>query len=231
VRLFLMFMGPWDQGGPWSPTGIDGVHRFLRRVWTVVTDPRGVEPGDPESGRLPAGDTAASVADGLRRQTHRTLKKVTDDHADYHWNTMIAALMELTNRLIRLRGTAVVEEREWDETISLLLLMLAPIAPHISEELWSRRLAASGREWSSIHSERWPQYDETLIAEANVELPVQINGKLRDVVAVPAGLSEIEIEQIVMARDKVRAALEGQDVVRVIQVPGRLVNVVARPRA
>jgi leucyl-tRNA synthetase len=231
VRLFLMFMGPWDQGGPWSPTGIDGVHRFLRRVWTVVTDPRGVEPGDPESGRLPAGDTAASVADALRRQTHRTLKKVTDDHADYHWNTMIAALMELTNRLIRLRGTAVVEEREWDETISLLLLMLAPIAPHISEELWSRRLAASGREWSSIHSERWPQYDETLIAEANVELPVQINGKLRDVVAVPAGLSEIEIEQIVMARDKVRAALEGQDVVRVIQVPGRLVNVVARPRA
>ena len=110
--------------------------------------------------------------------------------------------------------------------------MLAPIAPHISEELWSppsgRDAARSGRR-STARPGR--SYDETLIAEATVELPVQINGKLRDLVSVPAGLSEIEIEQIVMARDKIRAALEGQDVVRVIQVPGRLVNVVARPRA
>ncbi len=231
VRLFLMFMGPWDQGGPWSPTGIDGIYRFLRRVWTVATDPHGVEPGDREGGRLPAGQTAAQVADALRRQAHRTLKKVTDDHADYHWNTMIAALMELTNRLIRLRGTDVVDEPEWDETIKLLLLMLAPIAPHISEELWSRRLAAAGTEWSSIHTHEWPRYDETLIAESTIDLPVQVNGKLRDLVSVPAGLSEIEIEQIVMARDKIRAQIEGQDVVRVIQVPGRLVNVVTRPRA
>ena len=230
VRLFLMFMGPWDQGGPWSPTGIDGVHRFLRRVWTVTTDPRGVEPGDPEGGRLPAAETAGEVADALRRQAHRTLKKVTDDHAEYHWNTMIAALMELTNRLIRLRGTDVVDEPQWDETIRLLLLMLAPIAPHISEELWSRRQAEARAEWSSIHTQQWPRYDETLIAETQIELPVQVNGKLRDVISIPAGLSEIEIEQIVMSRDKVRANLEGQDIVRVIQIPGRLVNVVVRPR-
>jgi leucyl-tRNA synthetase len=231
VRLFLMFMGPWDQGGPWSPTGIDGVHRFLRRVWTVVTDARGVEPGDPEGGRLPAGETATSAADALRRQAHRTLKKVTDDHAAYHWNTMISALMELTNRLIRLRGTDVVDEPEWDETMSLLLLMLAPIAPHISEELWSRRLAAAGAEWSSVHTQVWPRYDETLIAAAQIDVPVQINGKLRDVVSVPNGLSEVEIEQIVMARDKIRRALDGLEIVRVIQIPDRLVNVVARPRA
>jgi leucyl-tRNA synthetase len=229
VRLFLMFMGPWDQGGPWSPTGIDGVHRFLRRVWTVATDPRGVEPGDPEGGKLPAGETAGAVADALQRQAHRTLKKVTDDHADYHWNTMISALMELTNRLIRLRGTDVVDELQWDEAIRLLLLMLAPIAPHMSEELWSRRLAASGAEWSSIHTQAWPPYDESLIALAEVELPIQINGKLRDLVTVPAGLSEIEIEQIVMARDKVQALLAGQQVVRFIQIPGRLVNIVVKP--
>jgi leucyl-tRNA synthetase len=231
VRLFLMFMGPWDQGGPWSPTGIDGVHRFLRRVWTVTTDPRGVEPGDPDSGRLPAGESAATAADALRRQAHRALKKVTDDHAVYHWNTMIATLMELTNRLIRLRGTEVVDEPVWDETIRLLLLMLAPIAPHISEELWSRRLASAGAEWQSVHIQPWPRHDETLIAEAQVDLPVQINGKLRDVVSIPAGLSEVEIEQIVMARDKVRVNLEGLEIVRIIQIPNRLVNVVARPRA
>jgi leucyl-tRNA synthetase len=231
VRLFLMFMGPWDQGGPWSPTGIDGVHRFLRRVWTVVTDPRGIESRGPEGGRLPAGETAASVADALRRQVHRTLKKVTDDHADYHWNTMISALMELTNRLIRLRGTDVVDEPEWDEAMRLVILMLAPIAPHMSEELWSRRLAATGAEWSSVHAEQWPRYDETLIAEAQFELPIQVNGKLRDVVSVPADLSEVEIEQIAMARDKIRALVDGQEIVRVIQVAGRLVNVVTRPRA
>jgi leucyl-tRNA synthetase len=231
VRLFLMFMGPWDQGGPWSPTGIDGIHRFLRRVWTVATDPRGTDTGDSAAGRLPAGQTSGEIADGLRRQAHRTLKKVTDDHADYHWNTMIAALMELTNRLIRLRGTDVVDTPQWDEAIRLLLLMLAPIAPHISEELWARRLAATGAEWSSIHTQSWPEVDETLIAESQIELPIQVNGKLRDVVSVPAGLSEVEIEQIVMARDKVRALLDGQEVVRVIQIPDRLVNVVARPRA
>ena len=144
---------------------------------------------------------------------------------------MIATLMELTNRLIRLRGTDVVDEPEWDETIGLLLLMLAPIAPHISEELWSRRLAATGSEWQSIHVQPWPRYDETLIADDQVELPIQVNGKLRDLVSIPAGLSEVEIEQIVMARDKVRAQLDGQEIVRIIQIPNRLVNVVARPRA
>ena len=231
VRLFLMFMGPWDQGGPWSPTGIEGIHRFLRRVWTVTTEPHAVEPGDADAGKLPAGETAGSVADSLRRQAHRTLKKVTEDHASYHWNTMISALMELTNRLIRLRGTVVVDEPQWDETIRMLLLMLAPIAPHISEELWSKRQAAATEAWSSIHTQSWPAFDETLIAEDQVELPIQVNGKLRDLVQVATGLSEIEVEQIVMARDKIRALVEGQEIVRVIQIPNRLVNVVTRPRA
>jgi leucyl-tRNA synthetase len=130
-----------------------------------------------------------------------------------------------------LRGTEVAGRREWDEAIGLLLLMLAPIAPHISEELWSKRLATAGAEWSSIHTQAWPAFDETVIAESEVELPVQVNGKLRDLVRVPAGLSEIEIEQIVMARDKVRALVDGQEIVRVIQIPNRLVNVVTRPRA
>jgi leucyl-tRNA synthetase len=231
VRLFLMFMGPWEQGGPWSPTGIDGVHRFLRRVWTVTTDPHGVESGDAESGRLPAGETATSAAEGLRRLAHRTLKKVTDDHADYHWNTMISALMELTNRLIRLRGSEVAGMPEWDEAVRLLLLMLAPIAPHISEELWSRRVAAAGAEWSSVHAEEWPRYDESTLKDAEIQLPIQVNGKLRDIVSVPAALSEVEVEQIVMARDKIRAQISGSEVVRIVQVPGRLVNVVVRPRA
>jgi leucyl-tRNA synthetase len=219
VRLFLMFMGPWDQGGPWSPTGIEGVHRFLRRLWTVA---------------LSSYSTTQAVtdeqADGLRRFAHRTLKKVTDDHATFHWNTMISALMELTNELTRLRGTPVAETEEWDEAVRLLLLMLAPLAPHIAEELWSRRLTAAGEEWSSIHTQRWPEYDPALVATDEIELPIQVNGKLRDTVRVPVSLSEADTEQIVLARDKVRAHLDGADLVRVVHVPGRLVNVVTRPR-
>ncbi|MGI8928486.1 MAG: leucine--tRNA ligase [Candidatus Limnocylindrales bacterium] len=220
IRLFLMFMGPWDQGGPWSPTGIDGVHRFLRRVWTVVLDPKADGASDPPEG---------AEADELRRHAHRTLAKVTDDHEDFHWNTMISALMELTNHMFRVRGTALVNGPEWDEAVRLLLLMLAPIAPHISEELWSRRAATRGEQWTSVHSSRWPEFSADLVAMDQIELPIQVNGKLRDVVTVPAGLSEIEIEQIVMSRDKVKAQIEGHEIVRVIHVPGRLVNIVIRP--
>jgi leucyl-tRNA synthetase len=230
VRLFLMFMGPWDQGGPWSGTGIEGVHRFLRRVWAVATDPAGREQGDADGGRLTAGQTAQSAAEELRRATHRTIKKVTEDHDTFHWNTMISALMELTNRLTRLGGTEVVTRPEWDEAVRSLVLMLAPLAPHFAEELWSRRLAAAGERWRSVHTESWPEFLPELVTSDEIELPIQVNGRLRDVVTIPAGLSEVEIEQIVMARDKVRAYLEGNEVVRVVQVPGRLANVVTKPR-
>jgi leucyl-tRNA synthetase len=229
VRLFLMFMGPWDQGGPWSPTGIEGVHRFLRRVWAVALAPTDSTAADAVAGAAAPGTD--EQADGLRRLAHRTLKKVTDDHATFHWNTMISALMELTNELTRLRGSSVVRSPAWDEAVRLLLLMLAPIAPHIAEELWSRRLVAAGEEWSSIHTERWPSYVPELVAADEIELPVQVNGKLRDTVSVPVSLSESEIEQIVLARAKIRAHLEGATLVRVVHVPGRLVNLVTRPRS
>jgi leucyl-tRNA synthetase len=224
IRLFLMFMGPWDQGGPWSPTGIDGVNRFLRRVWTVVLDSTVRGGTDSAAG----ADSAAEAAD-LRRHAHRTLAKVTEDHADFHWNTMISALMELTTHMFRVRGTPVVSTSEWDETVRLLLLMLAPIAPHISEELWSRSGATRGEEWTSVHTQRWPEFLPDLVAMDTIELPIQVNGKLRDVIMVPAGLSEIEIEQMALARDKVKSQIDGSEIVRVIHVPGRLVNVVIRP--
>jgi leucyl-tRNA synthetase len=229
VRLFLMFMGPWDQGGPWSPTGIEGVHRFLRRVWTAVLDPHGTESGDAGA-RGAAGETTDSAADDLRRHAHRTLAKVTEDHAGFRWNTMIAALMELTNHMYRVRGTDVAGGAAWNETIRLLLLMLAPIAPHISEELWSRRLAAAGEPWSSIHTQEWPEYSPELVAEEEIELPIQVNGRLRDVLTVPADLPQADLEERAMASDKVRAQIAGQEIVRIIHVPGRLVNIVTRAK-
>jgi leucyl-tRNA synthetase len=224
VRLFLMFMGPWDQGGPWSPSGIEGVHRFLRRAWTVSLDPHGVESGQSggDSGDVDADERALRVA------AHRALQGVTEDHAGFRWNTMVAKLMELTNTLMRYRGTPAAGTAAWDEATELLLLMLAPIAPHIAEELWSRRLAAAGVMWRSIHAEMWPAFDPTLVVADTIELPVQVNGKLRDLVPMSPGLDQATIEALVLARPKVQANLEGHTVVKIVHVGGRLVNIVIR---
>jgi leucyl-tRNA synthetase len=229
IRLFLMFMGPWDQGGPWSPTGIGGVHRFLNRVWTIALDPEGVEPGDADGGRLPDGQLEAVARSALRHAAHKTLRIVTGEYESFKFNTMVAHLIELANTLMRYRGTPVAGSPEWDEAVRLLLLMLAPAAPHITEELWSRRLAAAAAEWSSIHKERWPEVDAAAAADDTREVPIQVNGKLRDRVSVPAGISHLELEQLVMARDKVRAALDGRQPDKVIHAGGgRLVNIVVR---
>ena len=145
VRLYLMFMGPWDQGGPWSAGGISGPAKFLNRVWAIATDPHGREPGDQTGGALPAGEEEHDARDRMRAAAHRTLRDVTEDYEGFRWNTMVAKLMELSNLLGRYRGTSVAGLPEWDEAVRLLLLMLAPAAPHITEELWSRRLGGPRR--------------------------------------------------------------------------------------
>ncbi|HEY8439382.1 MAG TPA: leucine--tRNA ligase [Candidatus Limnocylindrales bacterium] len=229
VRLFLMFMGPWDQGGPWSPTGIGGVHRFLNRMWTIALDPHGREPGDPAAGSLPAGEDEATARAAIRHAAHRTVRDATADYEAFHFNTMIAKLMELANLLMRYRGTAVAGSPEWDEAVRLALLVLAPAAPHITEELWSRRLAAAGRPWSSVHQERWPEVDPTAIVEATREVPVQVNGKLRDRITVPADISADELERVALASERIRTILAGREPLRVVQAGGgKLVNVVVR---
>jgi leucyl-tRNA synthetase len=205
-----------------------GVHRFLTRVWTVALDPHGTEPGDPDSGTLPTGESESDARTVMRRAAHKTLKVVSAEYEAFKFNTLVAHLIELTNTLMRYRGTSVAGTGEWDEAVRLLLLMLAPAAPHISEELWSRRLAAAGAEWSSIHLEPWPEADDTIATDEVREVPVQVNGKLRDRVVVPAGISEVELEQIVLARDKVLAALNGRAPDRVIHAGGRIVNIVVR---
>jgi leucyl-tRNA synthetase len=232
VRLFLMFMGPWDQGGPWSPTGIGGISRFLNRVWYAALDPHGVEAGDPESGLLPAGQDIAAAEKALRKAAHQTLRAVTEEYAGLRFNTMVAHLMELSNLLQRYRGTAAASTAAWDEAIRLILLMLAPAAPHIAEELWSRLAEAPrggearGDAWTSIHTQTWPAVDESAVTEDEREVPVQVNGKLRDRVTVPVATSQVELEAIVLARPKIVAALEGKTPHKVIHAGGRLVNIV-----
>jgi leucyl-tRNA synthetase len=229
VRLFLMFMGPWDQGGPWSPTGIGGVHRFLNRVWALALDAHRKEPGDPDAGTLPDGQDEAAARAELRAAAHRTLRDATADYEAFHFNTMVAKLMELTNTLFRYRGSVVAGGEEWDEAVRLLLLMLAPAAPHVTEELWSRRLAARGEAWRSIHTETWPVVDLAAVAESTREVPVQINGKVRDRIVVPAAADAAAIEAAVLASPRIQQLLDGRAPDRIIHAGGgRLVNLVVR---
>jgi leucyl-tRNA synthetase len=142
---------------------------------------------------------------------------------------MLAKLMELSNTLMRYRGTAVAGSPEWDEAVRLLLLMLAPAAPHITEELWSRRLAAAGLDWTSIHGERWPDVDTSVVAEATREVPIQVNGKLRDRLVVPAGIDGGELERLALASPKIAAILAGRTPDRIIAAGGgKLLNIVIR---
>jgi len=228
IRLFLMFMGPWDQGGPWSSTGIGGVHRFLNRIWTLALDPGGLEGGDPDAGKLPAGEDAAAAERSIRMAAHRTLRVVTDEYEGFRFNTMVAHLMELANALFRYRGTEVAGGPAWDEAIRLLLLMLAPAAPHISDELWNRLRTASGAPETSIHTETWPTVDELATATETREVPIQVNGKVRDRVTVPVEIDQAELERLVLARPRVVELLGGRRPDRVIHAGGRLVNLVVR---
>jgi leucyl-tRNA synthetase len=229
VRLFLMFMGPWDQGGPWSESGIGGVHRFLGRVWALALDPHRIEPGDPASGRLPDGQDEPAAETAIRRAAHQTLRDVTAEYEGFRFNTMVAHLMELANTLYRYRGSAVAGGPAWDEAMRLLLLMLAPAAPHLTEELWSRRLAEAGRPWSSIHASTWPEVDVAAAAQATREVPIQVNGKVRERLIVPSEVDAAELERLALAAPRIRELLAGRSPERVIQAGGgRLVNVVVR---
>ena len=228
IRLFLMFMGPWDQGGPWNPTGISGMHKFLGRVWSLALDPQGRERSDPRSGRLAAGEDAATAERTIRMAAHRTLRVVTSEYDDFKFNTMVSHLMEFSNTLLRYRGTEVAAGTAWNEAIELLLLMLAPAAPHITEELWSRRASAARRRWTSIHAQSWPEVDPSAIVDETREVPIQVNGKVRDRVVVPVGISEADLEALALRQPKIVAALAGRSPDRVIHAGGRLVNVVVR---
>ncbi|MCX6022773.1 MAG: leucine--tRNA ligase [Chloroflexi bacterium] len=213
-RAYLMFMGPWDQGGPFNASGISGITRWLNRVWPLVVDGEGAVSGV-------AADAAQTLE--LRRLTHRTIKGVTEDIERYRYNTLIAKLMEFTNQLTRPEAAPLRGSAAWTEAIESLILMTAPLTPHLAEELWQR----TGHQFS-VHNAAWPKFDPALAAEEELTLIVQVNGKLRDRITVPSGIAEEEAKALALASDKVRSQMDGKQVAQVIYVPKRLVNVVVR---
>ena len=214
VRLYLMFMGPWDQGGPWSPSGIGGVARFIGRVWTLALDPHGIEPGDPASGSLPAGEDAATAERTIRGAAHRTLATVTADYEAFRFNTMVARLMELSNLLFRYRGSGGRgRNRLGGGDRAPRADAGAGRTPRDGGALVSSTSRRAARRGARSTPSAGRRSTTAAAAVETRELPVQVNGKLRDRVEVAVGLSEAEVETLVLARpeDRRRARWEGAD--------------------
>ena len=161
VRAYLMFIGPWELGGEWSDQGIVGMSRWVNRVWNLVTAGYSEKKVDPDAEKE------------LSRLIHQTIKRVTNDMERFRFNTMLAALMEFTNYLGKVQEGGTVSVSLWNEAITDLLLLLAPTAPHLTEELWER----TGHTYS-IHNQPWPKWDEELAKEEEVTLVIQVNGKV-----------------------------------------------------
>jgi leucyl-tRNA synthetase len=227
VRGYLMFGWRWDQGGPWDSQSIEGIVRFLNRVWDCVLQPGyagAAAPAPTPYGRdrpLPAVGTGDKAIRDLRRLVHQAIRKGTADIETFSFNTYIANLMELNNALLRVKDTPIYGTAAWDEAAEALLLLLAPACPHIAEELWNR----TGRPYS-IHRQMWPRWDEAVAAEETITLIVQVNGKVRDKIKVPVNVDEATARSLALETEGAKRHTEGKRIVKVVVVPGRLVNIV-----
>src|SRR2546421_2802225 len=226
VRLFIMFAAPPENELRWQETGIEGAVRFLRRVYNTVYRWRESLQDVP---REATTETFSDAARRLRRKTHQTIARITDDFEQLHFNTSIAALMELLNELgdsgLAPESASASDAFAVREALEALVLMLTPFAPHIAEEMWASLGHAGGVLASGA---RWPTADEELARKEELEIPVQINGKLRARITAAPNTPEAELRAAALSDERVRSYTEGHEIVKVIVVPNRLVNVVIR---
>jgi leucyl-tRNA synthetase len=217
VRCYLMFMGPFDQGGPWNNQGIEGVWRFLNKAWALVGDV--IEAGERGAGVEAATGTERAIV----KLRHKMVKRVTEQYAGLQFNTGLAALMEFVNGLNKAREDArdSITSAAFREAAETLVVLLAPLAPHISEELWHQL----GHD-ESVHLQAWPEYDEAQTRDEVITVVVQVNGKVRDRLEVAANTSEAEVRTLALASPKVVALLDGGSAKKLVYVPGKLVNIV-----
>ena len=222
LRVYELFVAPFEDTVPWSEDGINGCWRFLNRVYRVVAErPGSFVPGWKACVRQ---ETVSEEARALARKTHQTIVKVTKDIEDFAFNTAVAALMELTNQIydfVNAKDGLRYPCPVWSEAVETLILLLAPLAPHLSDELWQM----IGREGYTYHAP-WPEADPEVAKADVLTIVVQVNGKVRDKISVDADAGERELERLALESPKVQAALQGRPVRKVIVVPGRLVNVV-----
>ena len=219
ARLFMMFAAPPDQSLEWSDAGVEGAHRFLKRLWKRVY--HHVQVGTPPELKL---DELTQAQKALRCQVHETVAKFSDDVGRrFTFNTAIAAVMELLNELNRFEDAAQQDRAVVQEALEMVVRLLAPIVPHICHSLWQ----ALGHEDAVIDCS-WPQADETALSRNEIEIVVQVNGKLRGRVSVAADAERQQIEETALADENVQRFIEGKGIVKIIVVPGKLVNVVVK---
>lgn len=221
ARIFILFASPPEKDLEWSDEGVEGAYRFLNRVWRLVNayaDQLG------EADKLDPGRLTKKERD-LWRTVNLTIKKVTEDVEErFNFNTAISSIMELTNALYLYKeGAEEVNGGLLTEALEKLLLLLAPFAPHITEELWSRL----GRS-ESIHLQDWPDYDEAALQVEEITIVIQVNGRVRDRLVVPVDMAEDELKQRALALPRVQEFVDGKKVVKMILVPGKLVNIVVK---
>ena len=212
-RLYEMFIGPPEEDVEWTEAGLNGVVKFLQRVWRLVLEPESIDEG--------GGAGAKADATVLRRKVAQTVGRVTDHYDELRFNTAVAFLMELANTMQDYLQSGGKRDREWDGAVRTLVQLLNPLAPHACEEMWERL-----GEQGLLADASWPSFDATAAAEPKVVLVVQVAGRLRDRLEVDAGLSEDEALKVALASEKVRAALNGRGPSKVIYVPDRLINLV-----
>lgn len=210
VRAYLMFFSRWDLGGPWDSQGVGGPARWLRRVWALFTE-------TPEKKQ-----PAKGIERELRRKVHQTLAKVTNDFETFEFNTIVSSLMELLNFMYLARDKSAFGTAAWDEAVDIYLKIMAPVTPHVAEELW---VEVYGQPYS-IHDQAWPKVDKAATEEDTITLPVQVNGKLRDRVELPADVSEENAKAAAIASEGAQKFIQDKEIRKVIYIPGRLVNIV-----
>ena len=220
VRTYLMFIGPWDQGGEWNDSGINGAARWLNRIWDLVND------GLSENTTM---KESQKQEQDLDRILHQTIAKVTNDIENFKYNTAISSLMELTNCLYNLvvrnegQWNIGVSREKWREVIQTLLVLASPIAPHITEELWQ----VMGNKFS-IHQQDWPKSDDNVARDEVITLVVQVNGKVRDKMTTPSDIDEEGAKALALKSDRVISHIHGKKIVKVVLVPKRLINLVTQ---
>ncbi len=213
VRAYLMFMGPFDAGGSFLPENLEGVWRFLNRFWSLVNDAWVEHPSGKEIGESQA----------IERLRNKTIKRVTEEFSNFRFNTALAALMECNNALIKQQHEPVAHSAAFRRTLESMMQLLAPLAPHITEELWH----LTGHS-DSIHQTSWPIYDEALTHDETFTLVVQVNGKVRERIEVSSNISEGEARQLALDNPRVASFIGDNTIQKVIYVPGKLVNIVVR---
>ncbi|MEO6183798.1 MAG: class I tRNA ligase family protein, partial [Verrucomicrobiota bacterium] len=232
-RLYEMFMGPLEMVKPWNTNGVAGVYKFLGRVWRLFVDEKSeteFEQAEATAEKQRRGELlekiqlSAAIKDvpaspSQLKTLHACIKKVTEDLDGLRFNTAISAMMVFVNDAIAWETKPVSVLRDF-------LILLAPFAPHLAEELWAKLLAVSGQQSANLSYAEWPKFNPALLIENEIEIPVQVNGKLRDKLVIAADATQQQLEAAALASDKIKPFIEGKEIKKIVVVPKKLVNIV-----